>query len=557
MRDHDALERRRRLTHRALPLGWLALVALGVGIGFGAAHRSAADQVAQEFARAWDRADYRAMYRVVGPGERARFSFESFQAAYERAAATATATVRETVVRDPQGSRNGDPLVPVTVPTRVFGAVRGQVAVPVADDGTVSWGPHLAFPGLRPGEELTRRTQAPRRGKILARDGKLLAGGPADSRELDEGAAGLAGTLAPAAEETERGRVFAAGFAEDTAVGQSGLEKVLQEQVQGTPGGSLLAGGRQLASARARAAPPTRSTIDLEIQAASDGALAGRFGGIAVLDPRTAEVLALSGIAFSAPQPPGSTFKIVTTTAALDDRKVKLSDEFPVESAATIDGVSLSNANGELCGGSFVSSFAHSCNSVFAPLGVKVGAKSLVAMSERYGWNDAPQIEGAEPSTIPPAEEIVSPLDLGSSAIGQGKVLATPLQMASVAQVIANRGIRVQPTLVMGRRGKVVRVTTPAIAATLRNLMVGVVREGTGKSAQIDGVSVAGKTGTAELGLGPGGSNDPGNTDAWFLAFAPAKAPRFAVGVVILRGGAGGDAAAPVARDVLVSGLKD
>jgi cell division protein FtsI/penicillin-binding protein 2 len=533
-------------------------VALGVGIGFGAAHRSAADQVAQEFARAWDRADYPAMYRVIGRDERARFSFEAFQAAYERAAATATATVRETVVRDPQGSRNGDPLVPVTVPTRVFGAVRGQVALPVAEDGTVSWAPHLAFPDLRPGEELTRRTQAPRRGKILARDGKLLAGGPADSRELDEGAAGLAGTLAPAAEETERSRIFAAGFAADTAVGKSGLEKVLQEQVQGTPGGSLLAGGRRLAAARPRAAPPTRSTIDLEIQAASDSALAGRFGGIAVLDPRTAEVLALSGIAFSAPQPPGSTFKIVTTTAALDDRKVKLSDEFPVESAATIDGVSLSNANGELCGGSFVSSFAHSCNSVFAPLGVKVGAESLVATSEKYGFNDAPQIAGAEPSTIPPPDEIVSPLDLGSSAIGQGKVLATPLQMASVAQVIANQGVRLEPTLMAGERGRETKVTSPETARAIEKMMIDVVGYGTGVAAAVPGVKVAGKTGTAELGDTRGENalgSDPSNTDAWFTAYAPAGKPELVVAALFVRSGAGGAVAAPAVQTVLAAAL--
>ena len=119
-------------------------------------------------------------------------------------------------------------------------------------------------------------------------------------------------------------------------------------------------------------------------------ALAGRLGGIAAIDTRTGEIRALAGLAFSAPQPPGSTFKIITTTAALEARAVKASTSFPVESAAIVDGVELENANGEFCGGSFRESFAHSCNSVFAPLGVKVGAERIVDAALRYGWNAPP-----------------------------------------------------------------------------------------------------------------------------------------------------------------------
>ena len=144
-----------------------------------------------------------------------------------------------------------------------------------------------------------------------------------------------------------------------------------------------------------------RTTIDSELQQAAVTALAGRLGGVAALDARTAEVRALAGIAFSAPQPPGSTFKIVTTTAALEQRLVKKADQFPVETHAVIDGVELENANGESCGGSFKDSFAHSCNSVFAPLGVEVGARRLVDAAERYGWNARPTIVGEMPSTLP------------------------------------------------------------------------------------------------------------------------------------------------------------
>src|SRR5439155_6190909 len=100
---------------------------------------------------------------------------------------------------------------------------------------------------------------------------------------------------------------------------------------------------------------------------------------------------------------------------------------------------------GESCGGTLAQSFAHSRNSVFAPLGVRVGAKGLVAQAERFGWNKPQSIPGALPSTIPPASEIASPLAVGSSAIGQGKVLATPLQMASIAQSIAANGVMTAP----------------------------------------------------------------------------------------------------------------
>ena len=124
---------------------------------------------------------------------------------------------------------------------------------------------------------------------------------------------------------------------------------------------------------------------------------------------------ALAGIAFSAPQPPGSTFKIITAVAGLEQGKVKTSDKFPVETRAVIDGVDLENANGESCGGSFVNSFAHSCNSVFAPLGVKVGAKGLVATAERFGFNPEPSLPGAAKSTIPEPEEIGGPLAVGST----------------------------------------------------------------------------------------------------------------------------------------------
>jgi peptidoglycan glycosyltransferase len=554
-------ERRRRLTHRALPaLGGLAAVALGAGLLVGSLATSLEERAARDFTRAWERGDYRAMHALLTDPERSRHPFRRFRRSYVRAATTATAVAIEAA--DPDGERAGRVVVPVTVETRVFGPVRGELLVPVVGE-RVEWEPRLAFPGLRRGESLRRRSQPAERATLFSRDRKVLARGPAAARTspLVGIADSIAGSMEPEETPEERAALYARGFPRDWPVGQSGLEEAFEDRLAGRPGGELLAGRRVLARARPRPSRPVRTTIDPRLQEAAVVALAGRFGGIAALDPRNGEIRALAGIAFSAPQPPGSTFKIVTTTAALEARLVKPATEFPVETAATIDGVELENANGEACGGSFRNSFAHSCNSVFAPLGVEVGARRLVDAAERYGWNAEPSIRGEVPSTLPPATQIRTPLEAGSTAIGQGKVLATPLQLASVAQVIASEGVRRAPTLAAGERPPPVRVTARRIARTIGSLMIDVVAYGTGLAAAVPGVKVAGKTGTAELEdtRGPGSeetADDPSNTDAWFTAFAPARHPRVAVGVMFVRAGAGGETAAPAARVVLEAGLR-
>jgi penicillin-binding protein A len=557
------LERRRRLTRRALPaVGVLAVVALIAGVVLGGRATSEAERIASDFASAWQRGDYAAMHGMLTDEAQARVSRDALATAYEKAAATATTTKLE--VFDPEGGDEDAPRIPVAVETRIFGTVSGEVAVPVSD-GAVDWQPHLVFPGLTDGAELDRRTTAPKRAKILASGGEVLAEGPAGARDSPVAvASSIAGSLEPPTGEAERQELYERGFPEGTPTGSSGLERVFDRQLVGRPGGELLAGTRVLARSTPRTGNPVRTTIDIPVQEAADAALAGRLGGVAALDPRSGKVLALAGIAFSAPQPPGSTFKIVTATAALETRKVKPSDDFPVETAAVVDGVELENANGESCGGDFADSFAHSCNSVFAPLGVKVGAKQLVEVAERFGWNEDPGIPGARISEIPPASEIVSPLEVGSTAIGQFRTLATTLQMASVAQAIANRGVRLIPTLDDDATPSAgVRVTSPEIARTVERLMVGVVELGTGTLATVDGVEVAGKTGTAELEDTRGEdieaalrSGDPSNTDAWFTAYAPAGRPRIAVAVMLVRNGAGGATAAPAAQAVLVAGLK-
>ena len=550
-------ERRRRLTHRALPAAAVAGLVVGLVVALASSGPSDAVKAARGFAAAWQRSDQSAMYALLTPEAQRRYGRAAFASAYRDAAATATTTG---VVVGKARDASGGAVVPVTLRTRVFGPIRLRLELPVKGS-RVDWSPRLAFPGLLAGERLTRRSLPPRRAAILARDGRTIVSGPATGRVPGTTGSGIAGTMAAAGSAAERTAIYARGLPQNWPVGRGGLERILEQRVAGTPGGILLAGARTVARAAPRPAPPARTTIDLRIQAAAETALAGRLGGIAALDARTGAVRGLAGIAFSAPQPPGSTFKMVTLAAALQNRVAKPTTPFPIASYALLDGVKLQNANGESCGGSVGEAFIQSCNSVYAPLGVRVGARRLVAMAQRLGWDQQPPLPGALPSTIPPAAAITSPLELGSTAIGQGKVLATPLQMAMVAQAIAAKGVQRAPSVVPGQASPARRVMSKRTARTITTLMVGVVARGTGVSAALGPGVVAGKTGTAELEstTGPTAKDLTGNqqshTDAWFASFAPSKRPRIVVAVMLVRAGAGGDTAAPAARLVLQTAL--
>jgi penicillin-binding protein A len=570
------VERRRRLVTRTLPLSIVAVVAFVLGAAAGAPS-SPEKEVAERFAKAWARSDFEAMHRELNATSRRAIGAADFAAAYREAAEIAT--LRALLVEEPgdpaeRGETTGVPVA-VAADTVAFGRVEATVELPVANGG-IAWEENLVFPGLRQGEHLESRVELAPRAPILAIDGTPLAQGSAAAREHPIGSAAIdvTGEVGMAAEE-DLPALGRHGFPPGTPVGVSGLEQAFNTRLAGKPGGTLLAVADSGGSARifAEAAPrpgaPVKTTIDPDLQEAAVSALAGRAGGIAVLDTRNGDVRALAGQAFSAPQPPGSTFKTVTTVAALQKGVVSLEDYFPIVDGVNVGGRFISNANGEFCGGTFREAFAESCNADFAPLGPKIGNDEMVAAAERFGFNSPPtlyterlvaEVDPPE-STIP--SEIGDELDLGVTAIGQGEVLATPLQMASVAQTIANGGVR-EPTSVVANaklrpEAEPVRVMKGEIAKQLTELMVGVVAGGTGSAGAIAEAQVAGKTGTAELGPKPGseGEEEPEQIkDAWFMAFAPAEKPRLAVAVLLIEAEAsGGEVAAPAAAAVLSAGL--
>jgi peptidoglycan glycosyltransferase len=175
--------------------------------------------------------------------------------------------------------------------------------------------------------------------------------------------------------------------------------------------------------------------------------------------------------------------------------------------------------------------------------------------AERFGFNRVPRVPSAVASRFPAPRELRDSLAVGAAAIGQDRDLATPLQMAVVGATIANRGVRAAPRI--ARSEKVVRrrAVRVRVARQVREMMRSVVRSGTGGAAALPGVDVAGKTGTAELRPTADAASDPKNTDAWFVAFAPAGKPRVAVAVMLVGAGAGGKSAAPIARQVLQAAL--
>jgi len=274
--------------------------------------------------------------------------------------------------------------------------------------------------------------------------------------------------------------------------------------------------------------------------------------------------------------PPGSTFKTITAAAALDDGVYTPESTFDDPGYCTEYGKQVHNALDQSGPEAFgvvnlVEAYQHSINAVFCNIGQKLGAKRILQEAKKFGFYSVPPLETPSDARSasglylngklfdPSTTNGYSKVDPGRLAFGQDKMLTTPLQMAMVAAAVANHGVEMRPTLikeVVSPGGSVIKrlhphvlrqATKPSTAAALKNMMVEVVQAGTGTAAQIPGVVVAGKTGTAET--------CSCNTvyDAWFIFFAPAQDPTLAGAVVVERqnDGFGGAVAAPIARQLM------
>jgi peptidoglycan glycosyltransferase len=345
-----------------------------------------------------------------------------------------------------------------------------------------------------------------------------------------------------------------------------------------------------------RVGDDVHTSLDPKAQRVALDGLAGRSGSVVALDPRTGAVkvmVALPGYNNNNPDatgpgvstfnrstqagyPPGSTFKVVTATAAIDSGKYSPNSVVNGNSPKTISGVPLSNDLNQSFGDiDLTTALTFSVNTVWAQIADSLGRATMTKYMKRFGFYTKP------PMDYPPDEMAASrvysstgrPLppgspneDIGRIGIGQGGLAVTPLQMAMVAAAVANGGKLMAPRLAQrvvdpdGRTAKTYKpsvysqVMSPSTAARVTQMMKRVVEEGTGTPAQLGGISVAGKTGTAQVGIA--GSN---LTQPWFIGFAPVQDPKVAVAVTIERttGGFGGTVAAPIAKNVIQTLLSE
>jgi peptidoglycan glycosyltransferase len=344
-----------------------------------------------------------------------------------------------------------------------------------------------------------------------------------------------------------------------------------------------------------------RLTMNLRAQQAAYDALAGRCGAVAAVDVKTGKLL----VAASSPSynpnlvegkfdlinridapcrpvaplynratkglyPPGSTFKVVTLSAALESGKFKPESRFYDPGYCEVYGKRVNNYDTTSPFGNvnLIQALQYSINSVFCNIGKALGAKAIVAQSKKFGFYELPPLETPAderaPSGLYKGGELFDPkqdfqVDPGRYAFGQERNLVTPLQMAMVAAGIANDGVVMRPYVVdriVSPKGRVVKRTSPKeldravskdTARTIQQMMVNVVQAGTGTAAQVSGLTVGGKTGTAETGIS-------GRNTVWFICFAGpvGKPPEVALAVVVeQQNSTGGHTSAPIAHDVL------
>ena len=437
-----------------------------------------------------------------------------------------------------------------------------------SDSWEVSWGRGLLWPGIAGATAFSTSYRLPRRAPILDRSRRRLATGAGMGRRYPHGALAGAtiGHLEPAPSADS-------GDADERAgglMGASGLEGVFESSLRGTPASVLAvtdAKDRRLqVLGRADGAPgrPVRTTLDVKVQRAAEGAYGDTTGGAVVMAPDSGDLLAVVSSspidpndyvgasdaepfnrALSGLYPPGSAMKVVTASAALDTNVV--SSRTKVTGPDDYKGVR--NFESGVFGAiPFSEAVKFSVNTAFAQVAEDLGPKPLTNYARRFGFNRPPPATvAAATSSFPYPEDLYS---LMWGSIGQAQVLATPLEMATVAATMANQGVRMEPRIALSETPEGRRVVSRDTASVMTKLMTGVVEGGTGMGAQISGVQVAGKTGTAEVDVDGVRMNH-----AWFICFAPARAPKVAVAVVSELGGVGGEVAAPLARNILQSVL--
>jgi penicillin-binding protein A len=427
------------------------------------------------------------------------------------------------------------------------------------------------------------------RGSILAADGTMLA------RSV-RGREGTYSRIYPTRE------LFAQAIGYSfTDLGQSALERYRNPALIGETSRDELQAIFDQLQGKSKQGDEVITTLDPAAQRTAVAALGEHRGAAVALDPRTGAVLVMASSPSYDPNllrspgayerlthdtsesplvnravqfgyAPGSSFKIVTATAAIDTGEYTPDSLVSGRNGILVSGVPLSNDDnasyGEL---TLTEALVKSVNTVYAQVAEHVGKQTMARYMRRFGFDSKPQLDY-------PAEEmsasgeylgqrLISPtsplVDVGRLGIGQDKLQVVPLQMAEVAAAVANKGRLMVPHLtdrIVNPEGQTVLeihprlqsvVMKPSTAAALTGMMEAVVREGTGTSAQIPGVPVAGKTGTSETQIGTAINN------AWFIAFAPATEPSVAVAVTLQDvPGVGGTYAAPVARELIESILR-
>jgi peptidoglycan glycosyltransferase len=378
-----------------------------------------------------------------------------------------------------------------------------------------------------------------------------------------------------------------------TNLGRAGLEQSRNQALTGQSGEvqTLI---DQL-SGRKKTGDDVVTNLDPAAQKVALEQLAGRKGAVVALEPSTGKVRVMASLpgfdqnqvpkhfrqlnrdsnapllnrSTQAGYPPGSTFKVVTAAAALDSGEFTPNSVVNGDSGINISGVPLANDGGQDFGPiNLTDALTHSVNTVWAQVGEKLGKSTMAKYMERFGFDRKPPLDYPNNQKRASGEyskggrllSLTSKrVDVGRMAIGQDKLAVTPLQMAEVAATVANGGVRVKPRLTSktvdpdGRTAQRInpqdatRVMKASTADQLARMMSRVVQEGTGTAAALEGIDVAGKTGTAE--------KDVANniTQPWFIAFAPVKNPRVAIAVTVERsqGGFGGTVAAPIAKAVM------